>query len=331
MPVDLKPVSTTQRVRNSSASSNSEVSQNYWALMANPEMYRIQLAVEELTKDDWFVDGSDVKKGDRVAIWKAKGRGKQRGVVAFGEVLTNPAMMPPRPHSKKYYPKGKPVQEEAEPRVDVRYLRPSRVPLWLENDDSGVLGDLSVARARGRTVFKIRPDQWGKLVAALGGWPLVSQAHAEDAAAEAADAVDALRSRDQGFQSDSVVRRAVEQYAVERAVSHFKGLGYAVETVGKPYDLKCTRKRSVLYVEVKGTQTKGAEILLTPGEVKFAKAHEGEIALFVLHDVTVSRVGGNVSASGGTVHPEPNWIINSSRLSPLGYSYLLSERQKGSE
>jgi Domain of unknown function (DUF3883)/EVE domain len=300
------------------------VPRNYWALMANPEMYNIQQAVSELTEDDWLVQRSDVKSGDRVAIWKAKGRSNQRGIVALGEALTNPATMLPRPESEKYY--LEPMLMTAQRRVVVRYVLPAHVPHWMENDKSGVLDSLSVAHATGGTVFKISPSQWHKLVEVLGGWP-PSQARPEEGAVQAADV---LRSASQGFQSDSAVRQAVEEYAMKRAESHFVSLGYSVERVGKPYDLRCSRGADVLYVEVKGTQTQGADILLTPNEVSFANTHRNEMALFVLHDVTISRVNGNIVPNGGIARIEPNWVIDVSRLSSLGYSYVLPEEKSTS-
>jgi hypothetical protein len=297
------------------------VPRDYWALVANPEMYNIQQAVAELTEDEWLVHRSDVKSGDRVAIWQAKGRGKQRGIVALGEVLTNPTTMLPQPEHQKYY--LDPMLMTAERRAVVRYILPPDVPLWLEDDKSGTLDGLSVARATGGTVFKILPDQWQKLLEAVGGWP-TSQTRPEEAAVEAADA---LRSKNQGFQSDSAIRQAVEKYAMNRAESHFVSLGYSVKVVGKPYDLCCTKGTSVLYVEVKGTQTGGTDILLTPNEVSFANSHRNEMALFVLYGIAVARTAGNIILSGGLVHIDPSWIIDMSRLSPLGYSYALPERQ----
>jgi len=82
----------------------------------------------------------------------------------------------------------------------------------------------------------------------------------------------------------------------------------------------------VLYVEVKGTQTEGTEILLTPNEVKFANEHRGEMALFLVYNVCVSRETDKIVTSCGETYVEPNWGIDTSRLSPLGYSYVLKEK-----
>lgn len=112
------------------------------------------------------------------------------------------------------------------------------------------------------------------------------------------------------------------------AETHFVGLGYSVERKGKPYDLCCTKGASVLYVEVKGTQTEGTEVLLTPNEVEFANEHRGKMALFVVHNVAVSRENGNIVVSGGATYVEPDWVIDSARLLPLGYSYSLPQEKR---
>src|SRR4029077_15408326 len=64
---------------------------SYWAFMSNPEIYDIEKPVMELERDDWTVRRSKVRAGDRFAIWKSKGRSEHRGIVALGEVLSDPA------------------------------------------------------------------------------------------------------------------------------------------------------------------------------------------------------------------------------------------------
>jgi hypothetical protein len=145
-----------------------------------------------------------------------------------------------------------------------------------------------------------------------------------EAAVEAAVAVQA---KNQGFQMDSAVRQALEEHAMKRAEAHFVSLFDSVKRKGKPYDLCCTNKSSVLYVEVKGTQTEGTEILLTPNEVDFARKHRGEMALFLVYNIAVAKEDGKIVASGGSTHIDLNWVIDDTGLSPLGYSYSLSGKQ----
>ncbi|MGH3272656.1 MAG: hypothetical protein ACRDN1_26840 [Trebonia sp.] len=61
-----------------------------WTLAAHPARYRLVDAVRDLDEDWWLTGGADLHAGDRVAIWKYKGGDDHRGIVAFGEVLTDP-------------------------------------------------------------------------------------------------------------------------------------------------------------------------------------------------------------------------------------------------
>ena len=65
-----------------------ELVPNYWTLVANPDIYDIDRAVQELDKDTWTTKGRDLRAGDLVAIWRASGRaGGRRGIIALGEVV----------------------------------------------------------------------------------------------------------------------------------------------------------------------------------------------------------------------------------------------------
>jgi EVE domain len=169
---------------------------NYWALMSIPGRYDIQAAVAELDKDDWTVKRSNVRAGDRVAIWKARGRNGHRGIVALGQVVTDPAPRKPLPASRKYFLDL--LSTTVDRRVIVRYVVPPKAPLWLEEDKTGLLAKLSVARATGGTVFKIAPEHWQKLVALLGGWR--TGARSPEAAVVATVAA---RVKGKGSQTDS--------------------------------------------------------------------------------------------------------------------------------
>ncbi len=62
----------------------------YWAFAANPLTYRIEYAIRELDFDYWTTKGSDVRKGDRAAIWKTLGKSEHRGIIFLAEVVENP-------------------------------------------------------------------------------------------------------------------------------------------------------------------------------------------------------------------------------------------------
>ena len=127
-----------------------------------------------------------------------------------------------------------------------------------------------------------------------GGQQRASEEPDEEMAAEL---IETAQNTARGFQNDLEVRKAVEQHAVLRARRHYEKKGYKVREQGRPFDLECTRKAGRLYVEVKGTQTAGLVIVLTPNEVEWAHGHQME--LFVVHSIVISKVQGRVKVSGG--------------------------------
>ena len=306
----------SQSVRDGTITSAS-TSTRYWAVVANPDLYRVEQAISERAGDLWTVKRSDVRAGDRVAIWKAKGSGNHRGIVALGEVLTDPADLDEEPEALPYWVDG--TGRGRQRRVRLRYVRPPAAPLWLGGDTSDVLADLSVARARGG-VYRIKPEQWHRLVAALGGWP-VSEG-VQETIIEVVENARAM-TNGQGFLISPEVRRAVEQHAMRRAADHFRAEGFQVAVLGKPYDLRCNRGTEVHYVEVKGTSTGGQEVLLTPNEVEFARQNMSRMVLFVCADIEVRQTGTTVEAAGGTVRLVQPWNIDDGILFPLGFQYVL--------
>ena len=127
----------------------------------------IERAVAELKAEPWTVGNRDIGLGDRVMIWKAKGNDKVRGILAFGEVVSNPysAAASDVPHQHYW---RIPVAS-AGTYVDVQYLAGNALPCWLE--DMEALRGLTVADAQGGPVFYEEPDTAEAVVNALGGWP----------------------------------------------------------------------------------------------------------------------------------------------------------------
>ncbi len=134
------------------------------------------------------------------------------------------------------------------------------------------------------------------------------------------------QSSGQGYSTDPLVRKAVEDYAVDRAKRHYEELGFSVEIVGKPYDLRCSKRSEELFVEVKGTMTVGEEIILTPNEVSFAEKQKGTMELFVVRRVIVNRTDSGLNISGGQEQATP-WVIDRKRLSARSYLYSLSSNR----
>jgi len=146
----------------------------------------------------------------------------------------------------------------------------------------------------------------------------------EDRIAEAAEDARSLISG-QGFNVTPELRKAIEALAVQKATRFFQSRGYAVRKVGKPYDLDCCKGKKVLRVEVKGTQTDGASVILTPNEV--LSARKNSTALFILHSIRCRKVGkSTVPAGGEPLILNPWQIDNHGRLKALSYIYEISAK-----
>ncbi|WP_437338488.1 EVE domain-containing protein [Sorangium sp. So ce394] len=137
-----------------------------WALFASPDTYRVEDAVREREVDTWTTAGRPMKVGDRVLVWRGKGRSGRRGIVALGEVVDGPRGMPD--HENPYWVTP-PGPGDVEERVRIRYVTPPGLPLWVDEHEN-LLSSLSVARARGGTIFNVTSEQWEAVVAAAGGW-----------------------------------------------------------------------------------------------------------------------------------------------------------------
>lgn len=143
--------------------------------------------------------------------------------------------------------------------------------------------------------------------------------------AEALQETHRAKQTGQGFSITPELRKKIEEYAVNRAVGCFKKLGYDVEYVGnrKSYDLLCKRSNKELRVEVKGSQTTGNSVILTPNEVANAKEHSS--ALFILHSVKVHRSGKKqYEVSGGQERVLNPWKVSGHGiLKAVTYNYVL--------
>src|ERR1700730_19339931 len=101
---------------------------NYWAFLANPKVYKIENAIQELDEDTWNVPRGNIRDGDRAIIWKAKGNDQQRGIIALAEILTDPT--PVNDPNRDYWVNQQAADEIVD-RVNVRYWIPSALPLWV--------------------------------------------------------------------------------------------------------------------------------------------------------------------------------------------------------
>ena len=129
------------------------------------------------------------------------------------------------------------------------------------------------------------------------------------------------KSSGQGFRSNPEVRRAIEMRAMRLAIDYFQDEGWLVEDVSQKesYDLRCTRQKEWVYVEVKGTTSEGSQILLTPNEVVHNQANYPNTALCVVSHIKINNLEDNIQATGGEVKLLMPWLLTDSDLKALGY------------
>jgi hypothetical protein len=157
---------------------------------------------------------------------------------------------------------------------------------------------------------------------------------AEQAMAAVIDAAGkvARRGGGQGFQLDQDVKVAVEAHAMNAATEFYRE-DWDVEDVhgSLSFDLICRRDDEVKHVEVKGTTTNGAEVILTPNEVRHAREYP-YTALFILSNIAIERANdGSVTAVGGDQHLFDPWPIDDGTLTPLGFRYQVPSGRPGAQ
>lgn len=150
----------------------------------------------------------------------------------------------------------------------------------------------------------------------------------EDAQDATARAAGARSRRGQGFRQSAEERAAIDTHAMSVATEHLEAEGWEVEdrSINHPYDLFCARAEDWLHVEVKGTTSDGASVLLTPNEVEFARQEHPRTALLIVHGVELRHdADGHLVVVGGSVKLIEPWAIDQAgNLKPTGYVYTLS-------
>lgn len=156
-----------------------------------------------------------------------------------------------------------------------------------------------------------------------------------EAAPEVLDAIDAAdasagrhtragkRPGGQGTRLSQADRTAIEKHAVALATRYLTGQGYRVHDVGavESYDLDAVRGTEHLYVEVKGTTSRGEEVILTKNEVDLMGKNHPDTMLIVVGNIDLDRSGSTPRASGGDLRATHPWLIDPADLSPISYRY----------
>ena len=214
-----------------------------------------------------------------------------------------------------------------------RYAQRIDVESWSFVCEAGApwLSEIDVGPSQQqRALFQIKKSWFGKIVKSLkDAAPTTGrQTNSRSVAKEEKSATYASEkeySKGQGFQLDPKLRDAIEDHAMKEATAYFESHGYNVVDVSarRPYDLECVNGKSILFVEVKGTQATGDSVFLTAGEVTFAVKYADKMALFVLHSIAVDAKG---NTSGGVQNIRIPWTVNQEDLAPLSYKYHVHQR-----
>ena len=289
----------------------------YWILAAHPANFRVLDSVLERDEEWWRTGDRSLAKGDRVAIWKYKGREAKRGVVGLGEVLTDPEVMDQPDEPDRFWLGGGRELPPIAARVRVLYVRPAHLPIWYGEDPSSVVNELSVSRAQGGTAFHITDEQWNRLLTEVGGWP----ASGDVTSASTTEAINDVvrgRRRGQGIGLTAPERQAVDRRAMAVAEEEFTRRGWTVTDVsrGASYDLLCERGDDYRHVEVKGTTGLPTTVFLTRNEVITARADPDRAILAVIHGILLSGPVHERVASEGALLVFDSWNPSDDDLTP---------------
>jgi hypothetical protein len=303
----------------------------YWTLAANPGAFRVEDNVREQDVELWRTSRK-VTRGDRVGIYKYKGRDSYRGIVSLGEILTDPQTMDIPAGTDPYEvignSYGRPIPVRAEWSW-VRYVRAPGLPLWADLGSGSVVDELPVARAQGGTVHQVTGGQWERLLeeADLTAWPPEESAGADAIEAGVEDMVREA-GRGQGTGLGAAERSLVERRAMEVTTRHYLKNGWAVEDVSaaSPYDLLCWHPDTKLLrrVEVKGSTGAAAAVILTRNEVLQARADPEAATLAIVRGISLDR--SRTSATGGSLRILSPWNPDDSALRPIAYRYDVPTR-----
>jgi hypothetical protein len=135
------------------------------------------------------------------------------------------------------------------------------------------------------------------------------------------------RQNGQGYIKDSRIKKAVELRAMKLASDYYQKLGYEVTDVSsiESVDFLCTKNEETRYVEVKGTQGEGNEVLLTANEIKRAKSGLYITDLFIVHSIKIIKEGESLEATNGINLIIHKWKPEDANLTPTHYRYVVQK------
>lgn len=134
------------------------------------------------------------------------------------------------------------------------------------------------------------------------------------------------RATGYGRQRDVQRRQAVERYAMDLVLTHYRSQGYEVEDVGahSPWDITARKNGTEVHVEVKGSTTTREAIDLTEGEVRHAE--DIPTCLVVIDQI---ELGEDLRCCGGRWRAWNDWSPVRGELVATAYRYPLPEGGHG--
>lgn len=134
---------------------------SYWIFQANPKRYDLDRAMKNKDIYGWNIKEkqipktSKVKKGDIAVMWKS---GHNAGIVGWGRILTDPAIIPEDIGQKKYYMNGTIPTDFFGVKISVEHYFPKTIlRRELKKDDR--LKNMIIIRSPQRTIARIRPEE----------------------------------------------------------------------------------------------------------------------------------------------------------------------------
>jgi nucleoid DNA-binding protein len=125
----------------------------------------------------------------------------------------------------------------------------------------------------------------------------------------------------QGRRLDAKLRKEIEDLAQARLTRLYEDEGWKVEDLryGNPFDAKATKGNDTLYLEAKGTVTDGERVIVTRGEVAWARSHPAACIMGVLSGLTLQQ-DGSIDPTSGTMR-RYSWEAEEDDLRPLDYDF----------
>ena len=134
---------------------------------------------------------------------------------------------------------------------------------------------------------------------------------------------DENESEGQGIITNQQLKKAIEDYAMEKAFDHYKSQGYTTFDVSKKkdkgYDIECEKPGSTKFVEVKGTYKNGWCVLVTANEVKTAK--KKPVDLFIVNKINYRWIDDEFECYDGELRIISPWKPKSNKSSLKEISY----------